>query len=185
MDGVLANLFEFVAQEIYQKPYKDLTAVEKNEAKKIWTTNSKATKFFGKLGGVQQCFANLPTFNDKTDAVIDAAVSVAGEYRICSCPASIDKSGSKKGKLSWIKMHLSPQPVEILFPQNKANYAINNDGSPNVLVDDFSPYIKHWRDAGGVAIEMRTDMFDDAQTLSMFLKAQLIEAFNINSILKD
>ena len=178
MDGVLADLFGFVAQEIHQKPYKALTLKEKIEAKKIWTTKSEATKFFKKHGGVQQFFANLPTFEDKTIAVVNTAVSVAGEYKICSRPASIDRDESKKGKLSWIKRHLSPQPTEILFPQNKAMYAIDDDDSPNILVDDFPPYIKHWRDAGGVAIEMRTDSFRDAQTLSAFLEKQLTVAFS-------
>ena len=181
MDGVLVDLFGFVAQEIHQKPYKDLTLKEKTEAKKIWTMRSEATNFFKKYGGVQQFFANLPTFEDKTITVINTAVSVAGEYKICSRPASIDRDESKKGKFSWIKQHLSPQPVEILFPQNKAVYAIDDDGSPNVLVDDFPPYIKHWRDAGGVAIEVRTDSFSDAKTLSLFLKAQLKEAFAVNN----
>ena len=177
MDGVLANLFDFVAREIHQKPYKTLTLKEKNKAKKIWTTKNEATKFFKKYGGVQQFFANLPTFQDKTIAIINAAVSVAGEYRICSCPASIDRDESKKGKLSWIKTHLSPQPVEILFPQNKAVYAIDDDGSPNILVDDFPPYIKHWQDSGGVAIEMRTDSFPDDRALSAFLEKQFNGAF--------
>ena len=178
MDGVIADLFGFVAQEIHQKPYKNLTLKEKTEAKKIWTTKSEATKFFKTHGGVQHFFANLPTFEDKTIAVINAIVSVAGEYNICSRPASIDRDESKKGKLLWIKRHLSPQPVEILFPQNKAVYAIDDDGSPNILVDDFPPYIKHWRDAGGVAIEMRTDSFRDARTLSAFLEKQLTDAFS-------
>jgi hypothetical protein len=176
MDGVLANLFDKVAQEIHHKPYKNINAEEKAEAKKIWSNKKDAANFFNQLGGVEHFFATLPTFGDKTQAVVDTAIKVAGEYRICSHPASIDREASKKGKITWINKHLSPQPIEMFFPQNKADYAINQDGSPNILVDDFPPYINAWRNVGGIAIEMRTDNFNSARDVRTFLEKQLMVA---------
>lgn len=176
MDGVLANLFDRVAQEIHNKPYKNITDEEKAKAKKIWSNKKQAAKFFDQLGGVEHFFATLPTFGDKTQAVVNTAIKIAGEYRICSHPASIDKEASKKGKIMWINEHLSPQPVEMFFPQNKADYATDEDGTPNILVDDFPPYINAWRNAGGIAIEMRTDNFDSAQEVKLFLEKQLTSA---------
>ena len=173
MDGLLADLFEKVAQEIHHKHYKDLSAEEKNEAKRIWTDKEEATKFFDKQGGVETFFAGLPTFGDKTTQIIDTVMEFAEEYRICSHPAAMDREASKRGKIAWIKKHLSPSPIEMVFPQNKADYAVNEDGSPNILVDDFTPYIKHWRDAGGIAIQMRTDNFDSAQEVKEFLEREL------------
>jgi hypothetical protein len=176
MDGVLANLFDRVAQEIHHKPYKNITAEEKAEAKKIWSNKKDAAKFFNHLGGVEHFFATLPTFGDRTQAVVDTAIKVAGEYRICSHPASIDREASKKGKITWINKHLSPQPIEMFFPQNKADYAIDRDGTPNILIDDFPPYINAWRNAGGTAIEMRTDNFNNAQEVKLFLEKELTNA---------
>ena len=173
MDGLLADLFEKVAQEIHQKSYKDLSDEEKSEAKRIWTDKEEAKKFFDEQGGVEAFFANLPTFGDRTEAIVDTVVSLTGEYRICSHPTSKDIEGSKRGKIAWIEQHLSPLPVEMFFPQNKAQYAVNEDGSPNILVDDFPPYIKHWKEAGGIAIEMRTDDFESAQEAKDFLEGEL------------
>ena len=138
MDGLLADLFEKVAQEIHHKHYKYLSVEEKNEAKRIWTDKEEATKFFDKQGSVEEFFANLPTFGDRTKQIIDTVMEFAGEYRICSHPAAKDREASKRGKIAWIKKHLSPAPVEMFFPQNKADYAVNEDGSPNILIDDFT-----------------------------------------------
>lgn len=180
MDGLLANLFDKVAHEIHNKSYKDITQEEKDEAKRIWTNKEEANKFFDRLGGVEEFFANLPTFGDKTQAVVDSAIKVAGEYRICSHPAAMDREASKRGKITWIKKHLNPQPAEMFFPQNKADCAIDDDGTPNILVDDFPPYIKHWRDAGGIAIEMRTDSFSNASEVKQFLENELTRAMDQN-----
>ena len=69
----------------------------------------------------------------------------------------------------------------MFFPQNKAVYAVNEDGSPNILVDDFTPYIKHWRDAGGIAIQMRTDDFESAQEVKEFLEKNLNQLTSASS----
>lgn len=111
MDGLLADLFEKVAQEIHHKHYKDLSVEEKNEAKRIWTDKEEATKFFDKQGGIQRFFANLPTFGNRTKQIIDTVIEFAGEYRICSRPASEDREASKKGKIAWIEKHLNPAPI--------------------------------------------------------------------------
>ena len=178
MDGVLANLFDRVAQEIHNKPYKNITDEEKAEAKKIWSNKKDAAKFFDQLGGVEHFFATLPTFGDRTQAVVNAAIKIAGKYRICSHPASMDREASKKGKITWINKHLRPLPVEMFFPQNKADYAIDEDGTPNILVDDFPPYINAWRNAGGIAVEMRTDNFNNAREVELFLEKELTAAVN-------
>ena len=62
----------------------------------------------------------------------------------------------------------------MIFPQSKALYAINKEtGKPNVLVDDFPPYINAWRNAGGIAIEMRTDNFRSVKEVVDFLTKEL------------
>lgn len=172
MDGLLADLFSAVSFKLFNKQYNQLTPEEKTEAKKIWYDKEHFVENFGE---VETFFANLPPYGpngDYTNAIVSTVIEHFGEYRICSHPAGIDKEGCKKGKFHWIQTHLNPQPVEILFPQSKAIYATTN-GEPNILVDDFPPYIDAWRKAGGIAIEMRTDTFNSAEEVKSFLNKEL------------
>ena len=175
MDGLLVNLFDKVAQGMIGKPYKDLTEQEKLKTKQIWTDREgKAKEFFKKQGGVEKFFADLPTFGNLTKAIIDTVVKEAGGYSICSCPAGIDMKASEAGKRIWIHKHLNPLPDDMSFVKDKTVNAINKEtGKPNVLIDDFPPYIKAWRDAGGIAIEMRTDSFHSPEQVKTFLTKEL------------
>lgn len=178
MDGLLVNLFDTVAMGMVGKHYKSLTAEEKAKTKQIWRDREgEAKDFFAKHGGVEQFFANLPSFGSLTDAIIDTVVKEAGGYSICSSPASIDKKASESGKRIWIHKHLDPLPDEMSFVRNKAINAINDEtGKPNVLIDDFPPYIQAWRNSGGIAIEMRTDTFRTPKQVTQFLTQKLNEA---------
>jgi len=175
MDGLLANLFDTVAMGMIGKHYKALTKEEKEKTRQIWIDKEgKAKEFFQKQGGVEKFFANLPTFGPLTKAIIDTVVKEVGGYSICSCPAGIDTKASEAGKRIWIHKHLNPLPDEMSFVRNKTINAINKEtGKPNVLIDDFPSYIKAWRDAGGVAIEMRTDSFNTVGQVVEFLTKEL------------
>lgn len=175
MDGVLVNLFDTVAMGMIGKHYKALSAEEKVKTKQIWRDREGAAKeFFAKHGGVEHFFADLPSFGPLTDAIIATVVKEAGGYSICSCPAGIDKKASEAGKRIWIHKHLNPLPDEMSFVSNKTVNAINKDtGNPNVLIDDFPPYIQAWRNAGGIAIEMRTDDFNTPASVKDFLTKEL------------
>jgi 5'(3')-deoxyribonucleotidase len=174
MDGTVADLFSAVSLKLFNKQYKDITPEEKAEAKKIWYDKAH---FVDNFGDVEEFFATLPPFGKNgeiTNAIIDTVIKNVGSYSICSHPASIDVEACKRGKITWIKKYLQPQPTEMLFPQSKAIYAINKEtGKPNVLIDDFPPYIKAWRDAGGIAIEMRTDSFNTPEQIKTFLTKEL------------
>jgi len=175
MDGLLVNLFDTVSMGMIGKHYKNLTEEEKQKTRQIWIDREgKAKEFFKKHGGVEKFFADLPSFGDLTKAIIDTVVKEAGGYSICSCPAGIDMQASEAGKRIWIHKHLNPIPDEMSFVKNKSINAINKEtGKPNVLIDDFPPYIKSWRDAGGIAIEMRTDSFHSADQVKTFLTKEL------------
>jgi len=175
MDGLLVNLFDTVAMGMIGKHYKSLTEAEKEKTRQIWRDREGAAKeFFDKLGGVEKFFADLPSFGPLTKAIIDTVVKEAGGYSICSCPAGIDRKGSEAGKRIWIHKHLNPLPDEMSFVTNKTVNAINKKtGKPNVLIDDFPPYVQAWRNAGGIAIEMRTDSFNSADQVKTFLTKEL------------
>ena len=181
MDGLLVNLFDTVAMGMIGKHYKDLTEREKQYAKQIWTDREgRAKEFFKKQGGVEKFFADLPSFGSLTKAIIDTVVKIAGGYSICSCPASIDMKASEAGKRIWIHKHLNPLPDEMSFVKNKTVNAINKEtGKPNILIDDFPPYIAAWRNAGGIAIEMRTDSFTSQEAVKSFLTKEFLKAKNV------
>jgi len=173
MDGLLADLFGAIASRFFNKPYIELTSEEKNQAKKIWYDREH---FVDNFGNVEEFFASLRPFGENgelTKAIIDTAVKEFGGYSICSHPASIDSKASEAGKRIWIHKHLNPLPDEMYFPQNKAEYALNEDGSPNVLIDDFPPYVAAWRNKGGIAIEMRTDGYSSSEEVRNFLTKEL------------
>jgi hypothetical protein len=178
MDGLLANLFDTVSMGMIGKHYKNLSEEEKDKTRQIWIDREgKAKDFFVKQGGVEQFFTDLPTFGPLTNAIIDTVVKITGGYSICSCPAGIDMKASEAGKRTWIHKHLNPLPDEMAFVKNKSINAINKEtGKPNVLIDDFPPYVKAWRDAGGIAIEMRTDNFSTANQVKEFLTKELESA---------
>jgi len=176
MDGCIADLFSAVSKKLFNKPYKQITPEEKQEAKKIWYDKAHFVKNFG---NVEEFFATLPPFGEQgelTNAIVNTIINFAGEYSICSHPAGIDKEACKRGKITWIKAHLTPQPKEMYFPQNKAIYALSEDGIPNILVDDFPPYIAAWRNGGGIAIEMRTDTFNSPEQIETYLTNELNKA---------
>ena len=176
MDGTIADLFGAISFRFFNKPYKQLTVEEKTKAKKIWYDREH---FLDNFGDVEKFFANLPPFGKNgeiTNAIIQTVVKFAGEYSICSHPASIDPEACKRGKITWIKNHLSPQPSESYFPKNKAIYAVNKDGRPNVLIDDFPPYLAAWKNAGGIAIEMRADSYNSVVEVERYLTGKLNEA---------
>jgi len=188
MDGLLVNLFDTVAMGMVGKHYKALTEQEKEKTRQIWRDREGAAKeFFNRHGGVEKFFADLPSFGPLTKAIIDTVVREAGGYSICSCPASIDRKGSEAGKRIWIHKHLNPLPDEMSFVTNKAVNAINKEtGKPNVLIDDFPPYINNWRNAGGIAIEMRTDSFNSPEQVREYLTKELIAARDrVNGTIKE
>jgi hypothetical protein len=176
MDGLIANLFDAVALKLFKLHYKDISVEQKAEAKKLWYDKQH---FVDNFGDVKEFFANLPLFGDNgelTKAIITTVVGFAGEYRICSHPAGIDAAACKQGKLDWIHAHLKPQPIETEFPQSKAVFAKQQDSTPNILIDDFPPYIESWQNAGGIAIHMRTDGFHSIKEVVDFLNENLNKA---------
>ena len=188
MDGVLANLFDTVALEMKGKLYKELIEPEKEYTRQIWTDREgKAKEFFQKQGGVENFFANLPTFGPLTDTIIKTVDEIADGYSICSRPAGIDEQASEAGKRIWIHKHLNPLPDDMSFVRDKTINAIDKKtGKPNVLIDDFPNYIKEWEAAGGIAIKMRTDSFHSPEEVRAFLTKKLLAAKEqINSPVKE
>jgi hypothetical protein len=62
-------------------------------------------------------------------------------------------SESKPGKRKWVKKHLGPVKEIYLVPRwEKQKWALDKDGNPNILIDDYIKNIKEWRDKGGIGV---------------------------------
>jgi len=63
------------------------------------------------------------------------------------------KKGSILGKLDWLNRNLGLDTSrEVIFAHNKYEYATGDDGSANILIDDFLSKIRPWRTEGGTGI---------------------------------
>jgi hypothetical protein len=171
MDGLLANLFDYIGQRIYGKDYIHVTADEKAAARSIWKDKQE---FYNRLGGSYDVFANLEPF-PTNDALIKKVIEKFGSFYICSHPSPIDTQDCINGKKAWIQKHIVPKYGKYFkgafFPQDKSEYAVNEDGSPNVLIDDFIPYIDKWNSKGGIAIRLQSSHYNN-NSIAKYLDEQ-------------
>ena len=91
-------------------------------------------------------WANLPPMPDAMQLW-----NYISRYNPNILTAPMDK-GSEKGKTWWIINNLNPAPKEIFMSHDKFKWAVDQNGRPNVLIDDFEINVKPWRAKGGIAI---------------------------------
>lgn len=144
MDGVLADFFT---------EYAKLAGIKSGNYRDIPPAKTDPT--LQKMVGTD-FFARLPKF-PTADKLIDIVMNVAGGYNICSSPLRGDHEGSAKYKKIWIDEHLNQLPNNIFIVANKAQYAKNPSGMPNVLIDDRGSNISAWEAAGGIGIKYQAD----------------------------
>ena len=61
------------------------------------------------------------------------------------------KGGDHKGKEEWVREHLGDH-VKVIVERDKWKYAVAEDGTGNVLIDDTESKVVPWRERGGIAI---------------------------------
>lgn len=149
MDGVLADFFHEYAKLAGVPPNKfgrhDYRSIP--PASKDPTLDKMiGTDFFGRL-------PKFPT----ADSLVKLVLGFVPEYHICSSPLRHDNRNSEHWKRVWIAEHLTPQPTDIVITGQKERYAVNKDGSPNILIDDRGENIQRWRDKGGIGIKYQAD----------------------------
>ena len=144
MDGVLADFFAEYAKlaGITSGNYKDVPPAK---------TDPTLQKMVG-----TDFFARLPKF-PSADQLVKMTIKLFGRYHICSSPLRGDHENTEHNKKAWIKEHLSPPPATIVITPNKAKYAVQKDGTPNILVDDRGSNITAWEAKGGIGIKYQAD----------------------------
>lgn len=142
MDGVLADLYNYAAEIHDVEHYHHMT-------KPQW-------EHFFQNSNAYDLFRNLPPFPSNRH-LLDLAKKYAGGYSILSSPLNYDIMGSTRGKVVWIKEYLDYKPETAVFESEKYKYAVQKDGTPNILVDDYRINTDAWNKAGGIAIKYQAD----------------------------
>lgn len=142
MDGVIADLYNYAAEIYDVDDYKSMTPEQ-------WET-------FFKDSNAYELFRDISPF-PSSNQLVRLIKKVAGGFTILSSPLNFDKEGSIKGKREWLKKHLNVSPDREIFDHEKYKYAVQPDGTPNVLIDDYTPNITKWQEAGGIGIKYQAD----------------------------
>ena len=66
---------------------------------------------------------------------------------------------SKNGKMKWLSKHakFTRANIHLVLRSQKQAYAIDNNGNPSVLIDDYIKNIREWENKGGIGI-LHTDV---------------------------
>lgn len=161
MDGVVADFFT---------EYAKLAGIESGNYRDIPPAKTDPT--LNKMVGTD-FFNRLPKCPN-ADQVVAMVVKLYGHYHICSSPLRGDFENSEKWKRVWIKRNLNPQPVDIIITPNKAKYAKQADGTPNILIDDRGSNISAWEAAGGIGIKYQADEDSLSKIVDGFTRARKI-----------
>ena len=78
-------------------------------------------------------------------------------YNINSSPHRGDNANSEQHKKAWIQKNLPIQPKELVITGRKYKWATQDDGTPNILIDDRTKIIQQWQQAGGYGIKFQAD----------------------------
>ena len=160
MDGVLADFFG----EWKKLVGKDWRELDKDEIEPALKKIRDEDKFW----------LNIPlTSNAKN--LLGIIKQVKGDYKILSSPLANDPN-SEPHKREWIEKNLDFfPPTEVIITKDKAKYATNPDGTPNILIDDYGVNIAAWESAGGIGFKHKDHKFERT---AKKLKAEIEESFH-------
>ena len=148
MDGVIVDFFGGVAQFFGVKHWKEL--------RQPGGGTEFRSDVMDKLKG-SDFFATLPKF-PTADHLIQIIKDFAPEgYTILSSPLRGDHENSAHHKKIWIKNNLSMAPNGVIITGRKQKYAVQKDGTPNILIDDKPSNLENWKAKGGYAIKYQAN----------------------------
>jgi 5'(3')-deoxyribonucleotidase len=142
MDGVLADLYNYAAEIHDVGHYHNMTP----DKWKSFFRDSDAYHLFRDV-------TPFPTAN----TLLELVKKYAGGYRILSSPLNFDREGSIKGKREWLAKNINVPADKIIFEHEKYKYAVQPDGTPNILIDDYGVNTRAWDQAGGIAVKYQAD----------------------------
>ena len=144
MDGVLVDFFDAWAKLMGKKNFRDIKDIDKG----LQAIRDK-DDFWLKL---------RPTPN--AGKLLALVRKLKGSYTILSSPLA-DDPRSEPHKRMWVEKNLKQfPPKEVIITGNKAKYAQQSDGTPNILIDDFGQNIDKWNAAGGIGVKHKDHKFE-------------------------
>lgn len=166
MDGVLADFFG-AWKKLIGQGWREITDID-SALQKIRETDN--------------FWLNLPVTKN-ADNLLGLIKDIKGSYNILSSPLP-DDPNSEPHKREWIKEHLAAfPPKEVIITFDKAVYATQQDGTPNILIDDYGVNINKWEAAGGVGFKHKDHKFErTAKNLKQYIQEPVTET-NENLVL--
>lgn len=144
MDGVLADFFGEWAKLM---------------DKKHWTKIDDFPDALQKIRDTEQFWLDLPIL-PQAKQLLALIKQLKGEYNICSTPLADDPK-SEPHKREWIKKNLAFfPPKNIYITHDKPQYATQQDGTPNILIDDYGKNVEAWEAAGGIGFKYKDHKFE-------------------------
>ena len=144
MDGVLVDFFDAWAKLMGEKDFRDI----KDVAKGLQAIRDE-DDFWLKL---------KPTPN--AGKLLALVRELKGSYTILSSPLA-DDPRSEPHKRMWVEKNLKQfPPKKVIITGDKAKYAQQSDGTPNILIDDFGQNIAKWEAAGGIGVKHKDHKFE-------------------------
>lgn len=141
MDGVLANFYAGVTAA---------TGHEEPRALALQDIEDAMASFAG-----TDFFYTLPKYEQADQLIAMVNKMTGGDWYILSSPLKYDREGSAKHKAAWVKKYLNIQPKGMHFTGDKAQFATQPDGTPNILIDDYPKYLEKWTNAGGIGVKYK------------------------------
>ena len=146
MDGVLADFFGEWAKIMKVDHYSKIDNVDINDA-------------LQKIRDTEEFWLKLPLL-PQAKQLLALIKKIKGSYTICSSPLA-DDPRSEPHKREWIKKNLSFfPPKQVIITSDKAKYATQSDGTPNILIDDFGKNVNAWEAAGGEGFKYKDHKFE-------------------------
>ena len=141
MDGVLANFYAGVTRVTGHAEPRAMALQDIEDT----MASFKGTDFFYRLPKYEQADQLIAMVNKMTN----------GDWYILSSPLKYDREGSAKHKAAWVREFLKIQPKGMHFMSDKAQFATQPDGTPNILIDDYPKYLNSWKDKGGIGVQYK------------------------------
>ena len=166
MDGVLADFFGEWAKIMGVNHWSDIPSQYNIE------------DALERIRNTEDFWLNLP-LTDNAKNLLNLIKQVKGSYKILSSPLANDPR-SEPHKKDWVAKNLNFfPPQEVIISHNKAQYATQADGTPNILIDDYGVNIKAWEAAGGYGFKHKDHKFErTAQNIKQHMQQPVEEKWS-------
>ena len=161
MDGVLADFFG-AWKKLIGKDWRNIDDIDDalqriRDKDDFWLKIPKTANAMNLLGLIKQ---------------------LKGKYNILSAPLANDPN-SEPHKREWIAKNLKAfPPNKVYITADKAKFATQPDGTPNILIDDFGQNINKWTAAGGVGFKHKDHKFErTVKNLAQHMKGPAKETY--------